>query len=95
MSLIAGTKKRGPLNEDQYAGSMADAMEKAFRREWPVIMGSDAPEVNDHIRLLFVAIAQGVVKHLNENGDSIQVTVPAGAGSTYNAEIAVFDDGLH
>lgn len=83
MPLKAGTKKTGPIGyEDQYAGSMAKAIEHAFIKEWPLIMGSDAPALNDHMRLLFIAIAQGIIKHLKENAGSITVTIPgSGTGS--------------
>ena len=48
-----------------FSKSMAKAMEDAFVEEWPLAMkGQPAPAVNDQMRLLFVAIAKGVVRHL-------------------------------
>lgn len=88
MKLKAGTKKKGIIIEDQYSGSMAQAMEKAFIQEWQVIMGTDAPEMNNHVRLLFIAIAQGVIRHLYDNQDAITVTVPPGGG-VIDVDIAV------
>jgi hypothetical protein len=88
MPLKAGTKKIGPIgHENQYAGSMAAAMEHAFMEEWPIIMGSDAPAPNDHMRLLFIAVAQGVVRHLKSNENSITVNVPSGGGGDFDADI--------
>ncbi len=73
MAFKAGTKTG---NTNEYAGSMAAAMENAFLREWPAIMGSAAPQPDNQIRLLFIAIAQGVLRHLKDNEDSISVNVP-------------------
>lgn len=94
MALKAGTRKKGATGyEDQYKDSMAAAIEHAFMKEWPLIMGSDAPAPNDHMRLLFIAIAQGVVKHLKTNASSISVTVP-GVG-TVQATINTDNTVLH
>ncbi|MEM1319228.1 MAG: hypothetical protein AAGG75_03175 [Bacteroidota bacterium] len=64
--LKAGSQK----NTSLYASSMAQAMEDAFLREWPAVMGQDAPNVTKDLKLIFVAIAQGVIKHLEENKDA-------------------------
>lgn len=68
--LIAGTNWRSGAGADQFAGTMASAMEDAFMREWPVVMGGIAPPVSREMRLLFAAIAQGVVNHLVENSEA-------------------------
>ena len=73
MALRAGTKSSAT---DEYTNSMAEAMEKAFLKEWPAIMGSDPPKTDNQVRLLFIAIAQGVIRHLKNNENSITVTVP-------------------
>jgi hypothetical protein len=77
MALKPGTK--GNLS-----GSMAEAIEKAFRAEWPKVMeGSDLPaETSPDMQLLFTAIAQGVVKHLKENADAFQVSVSVSGAHT-------------
>lgn len=90
MALKAGTKKRGSANENQYDDSMAAAMEAAFKEEWPVIMGTSAPQLDDQMRLLFIAVAQGVIRYLKNNQDSITVSVPSGGG-TVSAKIAITD----
>lgn len=61
--LKAGSQK----NTSLYGSSMALAMEQAFIKEWPAVMKTDSPEINSHLKLMFVAIAQGVIKHLEEN----------------------------
>jgi hypothetical protein len=96
MALRAGTKQLGPYGEDQYTGSMAAAIESAFIKEWPVIMGSNAPAPNDHMRLLFVAIAQGIVRHLKENDSSITVSVPGVGtlGTNIETEDLLYTDDI-
>ncbi len=86
MSLKAGT-----ISDD--ANSMSQAMAKAFLDEWPTVMGNDPkPEMNNQMRLMFVAIAQGVVNHLKANQTSFKVTVTNGTltltGQVTNIEIA-------
>jgi len=55
--------KAGVLSN--YTNSMAAAIEHAFMTAWPEIMnGQSAPEPNPQMRLLFIAVAQGVVSHL-------------------------------
>ena len=51
------------------AGSMAKDTEDAFRANWGAFMGDDlaVPDTNHpQMRLLFVAVAQGVIKHLKD-----------------------------
>ncbi len=83
MPLNPGTERKDPINPnlDLYAGSMAEAIEDAFKKEWVNVKGGSAPstESNRELKLLFVAIAQGVVKHLTENPESFKVkTVVSG-----------------
>ena len=55
---------------------MAQAMEDALRHHWPLEMGDRSVPIDPlHLRLLFVAIAQGVVKHLQEHPDAFKVRV--------------------
>jgi hypothetical protein len=81
MALTAGTLSKGAQAES-YTKSMAKAMEKAFRKEWSYAMsGSELPPTSDDMRLLFVAIAQGVVEHLKERASSFEVTVASASGT--------------
>jgi hypothetical protein len=77
MPLKAGTKKITPAPDpDPYAESMAEAMERAFFREWRGSMGGqDPPPPNDQMRLMFIAISQGVVNHLRAHPEAFMVTV--------------------
>lgn len=66
--------KPGSIHD--FTNSMAKAMEDALIREWPNAMGGQpAPETNAQMRLMFVAIAQGIVSHLKTNHDAFKVTV--------------------
>ncbi len=85
MALKAGTI-------GNYEDSMAKAMADAFLQAWPTVMGNDPkPEMNNQMRLMFVAIAQGMVNHLYANRTSFKVTVSNGTitltGVVTNIEI--------
>lgn len=72
---------------DDYTFSMAAEIEKQLNDllaldGLPLLpMDEDDREVRDR-RRLFVAIARGVVKHLNDNRTSIDIEVPDIAGDT-------------
>jgi hypothetical protein len=68
------------------SNSMAKAMENAFI---DVIVAEKIPEPEDRqqMRLLFVAIAQGVVEHLQANHDAFKVEVTLPNGKTATGEI--------
>ncbi len=52
-------------SKEDFSGSMAEAMEKAFQREWGKYMTGPLPaDGAEYRRMLFAAIAQGVVRHL-------------------------------
>jgi hypothetical protein len=73
MSLHSGTKAAG---SPTYDGSMAAAMEQAFKEEWPTVMGdAKVPDSSEQLNLMFRAIAQGVIRHLKQNSASMKVTV--------------------
>ena len=78
MPLDSGTKAPGSAT---YAGSMAAAMEKAFKEEWPTVMGdADVPASSEQLNLLFRGIAQGVIRHLQQNSASMKVEVTINVG---------------
>lgn len=72
MALKAGRIDR--LNE--FAGSMADEMERAFAEQWRRLMDRDLPIAGQlHRRLLLSSIAQGVVKHLRDHPEAFALEV--------------------
>ena len=85
MALTAGTK-----TDDK--DSLAQAVEQAFRKAWPdLIKGMDPPATTSpDLQLLFVAIAQGIVKYLKDHAkDSFKVTVTVTGGATATAEVTI------
>ncbi len=67
--LKAGTSR-------DFEGSMAQAMEVAFGEEWGRNMGSVLPPTGQNmLRMVFSAIAQGVVRHLFENPGAFRVAI--------------------
>lgn len=93
MPLDSGTK--APVPDIRiYSGSMAAAMEQAFKEEWPTVMGydTDPPASSEQLNLMFRAIAQGVIRHLQQNSTSMKVTVTVNIGGfNYTGEGAVTD----
>jgi hypothetical protein len=74
MGLKSGSILLSKTGTEAWAGSMAKAIEDAFLEEWPFAMADQPkPELNDQMRLLFVAIAKGVVRHLAANGAAFHV----------------------
>jgi hypothetical protein len=72
-----------------YNSSMASAMEKAFVDEWSSFMeGADAPKMSDQMRLMFVAIAQGVVNHLQANPGAFKVTATETSPGNYTGKVS-------
>ena len=56
-----------PGHVSDFTDSMAEAMEDAFISEWRAVKGVDLSDLGEEDRrLLFSAIAQGVVKHLKD-----------------------------
>lgn len=71
------TLKRGGVLPAEFAGSMAEAMEVALNQLLsatgkPTVPTDDSDEVRDR-RILFVAIARGVIDHLVENEDAFTI----------------------
>ena len=88
MSLKAGT------NSDFY-GSMAEAIETALKQEWPNVMGAgQSVESNPQLRLLCIAVAQGVVRYLKDNSsDSLWVHLMTNSENTYDGHVDIETTG--
>ena len=79
-------------SKTNYVASMASAMEAAFMSEWHNYMnGADAPAMNDQMRLMFVAIAQGVVNHLKANHDAFKVTATQTTSGIYTGTVSAIE----
>ena len=67
MALKPGTK-------DDLVSSMAAAMESAFEAEWVKFKDGPPPAASrQDLRLMFIAIAQGVVKHLQDKAIEFRI----------------------
>jgi len=87
-----------------FANSLAEAMDKALATEYLAVKGEPLPDMGEEDRrLMFVAIAQGLLRYLKDNSDAFelavqteQVTGESGAPlmrSTNPASIAVSGGG--
>ena len=80
--------KAGTIND--LSNSMAKAIEEAFLSEWPKAkQGQSPPAMNDDMRLIFVAVAQGVVKHLKVNENAFEVTVNTTDLHSHTAQVEI------
>ncbi len=69
MALKAGTVA-------DFNSSMAEAMEQALAQEYQRLKQATLPDMGEEDRrMLFVAIAQGVVRHLRDNAGAFSVAV--------------------
>jgi hypothetical protein len=63
--------KPGTISD--FNNSMAQDIETAFLANWPLVMGKleeggpAIPESNNQMKLMFIAIATGVIEHLKKN----------------------------
>jgi len=67
-----------PGTVDDFAGSMAQAIDEAVKAEWRAVKGTPLPAVSgeEDRKILFSAISKGVVKHLREKvGAAFQIDV--------------------
>jgi hypothetical protein len=59
-----------------FSGSMAEAMENALKAEYLALKGEPLPDMaQDDRRMMLAAIAQGVVRHLKDHLDAMQISV--------------------
>lgn len=73
--------KAGTVSD--FTGSMAQAMEEAMKKEYQAIKGEPLPDMGvEDRRMLFAAIAQGVVRHLKDNVDAFDVSTILHPSST-------------
>jgi hypothetical protein len=77
-----------PGTVTDFANSMAAAMETAFKQQWPYVMGdAPVPATSEQMKLLFVAVAQGVVNHLKDHHASFKVQVNETGSGDYRGDI--------
>jgi hypothetical protein len=98
MATVGGTKLiPGALGAEtaqgkpaEFKGSMAEAIEDTLNALLPADrrfdVNDNSAETRDR-RTLFVAIAQGVVKHLAANPGALEITHTTGAAATHKVEV--------
>lgn len=66
-----------------FAGSMAAYIEQAMRNEWQAVKGTPLPSSlgEEDRRILFAAVAQGVLKYLYDHRADIATTTANGGGA--------------
>ncbi len=77
-----------------FSGSLAEAIENAMKTEWQTVKGSPMPDTDPaDRRILFVAIAQGVLSYLNSHpNDAIKtIEYDDGVGGTNSLDIESVD----
>jgi hypothetical protein len=80
MSLTAGTI-------GSFSGGMAEAIEDAFNKAWPDAMGSQpVPTTNNQMRLMYVAIAQGVCQYLSAHPEAFVLSTTFD-GTNYQTQV--------
>lgn len=68
--------KAGTLDDNKFSGSMAEAIEKAFEDVWEEHYKTHLnKETEKDRRVLFVAIAQGVIRYLKANEDAFSIEI--------------------
>ncbi|HWP47391.1 MAG TPA: hypothetical protein VNM22_09545 [Candidatus Limnocylindrales bacterium] len=73
------------------ATHMTEAIEAAFKNEWQVVKGTPLPAAgSEDRRLLFAAIARGILEYLKDHEEdilkSITVKDPSDTAITYTVE---------
>jgi hypothetical protein len=73
---------------ENFSGSMAAAIESAFLGNWTDAMPNQPqPTPTDQMRLLYVAIAQGVMNYLAANPDAFTLTTSTPDGINFTTTL--------
>jgi hypothetical protein len=80
---MADLKAGTVANPNDFAASMAAYMEAAMQKEWQAVKGYELPAgvgVDDR-RILFAAVAQGVLRYLEDNLIRLETTTVSSTGN--------------
>lgn len=77
MALKAGTSA-------DFENSMAAAIQESFKTSWKDVMKTDAPPPSNEMKVLFLAIAQGVIKHIVSNPGAFVIKIESPVGDDIN-----------
>jgi len=83
--------KSGTLDDTISSDTLVGEIERAFREVWPAVMNdAKLPENLDRqMKLVFVAVAKGVVRHLENNTDAFVITVQSTGDHTHSASLEI------
>jgi hypothetical protein len=70
-----------PGRAKAFESSMASEIEAAMQREWQSVKGTPLQQGAADRRILFAAIAQGVLRYLQAHADDISTTTEDGDGN--------------
>lgn len=92
MALKAGTVA-------DFSGSLAEAIENAMKAEWQAVKGEPMPDTDPtDRRILFVAIARGVLGYLEAHQtdaiESIDLKIGSGSSTTFTVTSVDFNTQL-
>ncbi len=75
-----------------FSDSMAEAIETALQEEWQAAKGTALPTIGqDDRRLLFVAIARGVLQYLKTHEDEILTNITLVDGGVFSPQVTNLD----
>jgi len=70
--------------DDAFTGSLAESIENAFKLEWLVAKGEPLPDAGaEDRRLLFAALAQGILNYLKDNDSDFKLLALSGIPVIY------------
>lgn len=70
---------------NSYSGSMAELMESVFEEQ----MAQGQPKPSDQMKVLFIAVAEGVVRHLVAHPEAFQITVTQDGDNRHNTTVRI------
>jgi hypothetical protein len=71
-------------SENTFSGSLAESIENAFKVEWLMAKGEPLPDDGrDDRRLLFAALAQGILNYLKDNDGDFKLLVDSDIQDIY------------
>ena len=82
MALIPGTPSA-------FSGSMAEAIQIAFNKHYPEVLGKNPPVNDKQMRLLCIAIAEGVINHLKAHPEAFEVKTKFNGDTVYDATVKI------
>lgn len=78
---------------NDFANSMAEAMQEAFFQAWTDYMQeSPVPEPNPQMQLMFIAIAKGVIKHLTEHPEAFHISTVINDSHNHDVDIEILGE---